>query len=447
MAPAAAEQSKRLRILLVPFFATSHILPVTDLAFHLAAARPDAVEAAIVAVTPANAPIVRSALARREPSHAIARVEVATYAFPAVDGLPPGVENMSTVNAADAWRLDAAVTSEAVMRPAQESFIMESSPDAIISDLPFFWWHAGIAAKLGIPCVFFHVLGNFPSLAMWRLAFMGVKEDEAAPGSSVTIPQFPGPEISLPVTELPHFLRRPPPIDKETCDQIMMNLKSCGFIANTFVDLEPEYLDSYNDCGYVKRTYCVGPLSLPMPPPAAASSASDKSACLDWLDTMPTHSVVYLCFGSLTNFSEAQLDELALGLEASGVPFLWVVRETIAAGVPVLTWPMLFEQFITERFVTRVISIGERLWPEGAGVRSTSHEEHELVPAKAIAQAIAKFMEEGGAADAARKRIKELSPKAHAAMAEGGTSRRDLHQLVDDLMAGRASVVGTTNSS
>ncbi|CAL4931639.1 unnamed protein product [Urochloa decumbens] len=326
MAPAAAEQSKRLRILLVPFFATSHILPVTDLAFHLAAARPDAVEAAIVAVTPANAPIVRSALARREPSHAIARVEVATYAFPAVDGLPPGVENMSTVNAADAWRLDAAVTSEAVMRPAQESFIMESSPDAIISDLPFFWWHAGIAAKLGIPCVFFHVLGNFPSLAMWRLAFMGVKEDEAAPGSSVTIPQFPGPEISLPVTELPHFLRRPPPIDKETCDQIMMNLKSCGFIANTFVDLEPEYLDSYNDCGYVKRTYCVGPLSLPMPPPAAASSASDKSACLDWLDTMPTHSVVYLCFGSLTNFSEAQLDELALGLEASGVPFLWVVR-------------------------------------------------------------------------------------------------------------------------
>src|SRR6185503_10326387 len=65
----AAKQSKKLRILVMPFFATSHILPLTDLAFHLAAVRPDDVEV-VVAVTPANAPIVRSALARREPSHA-----------------------------------------------------------------------------------------------------------------------------------------------------------------------------------------------------------------------------------------------------------------------------------------------------------------------------------------------------------------------------------------
>jgi hypothetical protein len=30
----AAKQSKKLRILLMPFLATSHILPLTDLAFH-----------------------------------------------------------------------------------------------------------------------------------------------------------------------------------------------------------------------------------------------------------------------------------------------------------------------------------------------------------------------------------------------------------------------------
>ncbi|CAN6306226.1 unnamed protein product [Urochloa humidicola] len=269
--------------------------------------------------------------------------------------------------------------------------------------------------------------------------------------------------------------------------------KSCGFIANTFVDLEPEYLASYNDCGYTTRTYSIGPLFYPMAPARASSTdANGNSACLDWLDTMPTHSVVYLCFGSLTNFSEAQLDELALGLEASGVPFLWVVRvktwkppvgwkdrvgsrgmlitgwapqtdilqhpsvgafvtqcgwnsilETITAGVPVLTWPILLEQFINERFVTQVISIGERMWPEGAGVRSPVYEEHELVPAKAIAQSVAKFMKKGGAADAARKRVRELSPKARAAMAEGGTSRRDLHQLIDDLMEARASATSS----
>ncbi|KAG2583473.1 hypothetical protein PVAP13_6KG221200 [Panicum virgatum] len=448
----------------MPFFATSHILPLTDLAFHLAAVRPDDVEVVVA------------------PSHA--SVDVATYAFPAVDGLPPGVENMSTVSAADSWRLEIAATDEALLRPAQESLVRESSPDAIVSDLHFFRWNAGIAAELGIPCVLFNVVGIFSTLATWRLALSGNVKDTPA-GSSVTIPQIPGPEISMPVTELSEFLRNPPVFDPSAGAHFMMLLKSCGFISNTFFDLEHEYCESHEHSGYVKRTYCVGPLSLPMSPPARAGAAG-RSACLDWMDTKPAHSVVYLCFGSLTNFSEAQLDELALGLEASGVPFLWVVRvktweppvgwkdrvgsrgmvfkgwapqtdilqhpalgafvtqcgwnsvlETIAVGVPVLTWPMVYEQFLTERFVTHVLQIGERLWPEGAGRRSTRYAEHDVIPAKDIAQSIAKFMEHGGAAEAARRRAMELSPKAHAAIAEGGTSNRDLHQLIDDFIAAR----------
>lgn len=41
--------------------------------------------------------------------------------------------------------------------------------------------------------------------------------------------------------------------------------------------------------------------------------------------------------------------------------------------MPVLTWPMVFEQFITERLLTEVLGIGERLWPDGAGVRGTKN--------------------------------------------------------------------------
>jgi UDP:flavonoid glycosyltransferase YjiC (YdhE family) len=118
------------------------------------------------------------------------------------------------------------------------------------------------------------------------------------------------------------------------------------------------------------------------------------------------------------------------------------VLETVAAGVPVLTWPMVFEQFITERFVTEVIAIGKRLWPEGAGVRSTTGEEHELVPAEAVAQAVAALMEPGGPGDAARVRVKELSAKAHAAVGGGGSSHRDLDCLIDDLMEARTASGG-----
>ncbi|CAN6337176.1 unnamed protein product [Urochloa humidicola] len=483
MASSAKQSSEKLRILLFPFFATSHIGPYTDLAFHLAAARPGAVEAT-VAVTTANASVVRSALARRGPSDG-ATVQVATYPFPAVDGLPPGVENLSAVAATDAWRIDAAARNGDLMRPGQECLIRERSPDAIITDFHFSW-NVDIAADLRVPCVTFHAIGTFPTLALVNLASSGVHDDGTA--SVVTVPGFPSPDIRVPVTELPEFLRSQQTIPRSSGsgDQPVSAQGRClGLAVNTFFDLERGYCESYVRGGHVKRTYFVGPLSLPLPSPPAG--ASGDSPCIRWLDTKPTHSVVYLCFGSLTHVSEAQLGELALGLEASGKSFLWVVRgntswmppegwkervgdrgmaftgwapqtailahpavgafvthcgwnsvlETVAAGVPVLTWPMVFEQFITERLVTEVLAIGERLWPEGAGVRSTKAEEHELIPAEAVARALARFMEPGGAGDAARSRVKELSAKAHAAMEEGGSSYNHLRRLIDDLIEER----------
>ncbi|RCV17070.1 hypothetical protein SETIT_3G189900v2 [Setaria italica] len=480
---ASPTRSNKLRILLIPFFASSHIGPLTDLAFHLAAARPGVVEAT-VAVTPANATVVRSALARRGPS-AGATVQVATYAFPSVDGLPPGVENLSTVAATDAWRIDAAAWDEALMRPGQEGHIREHSPDAIITD-PHFFWNVNVAADLGVPCVTFHAIGTFPTLAMVNLVLGGIHNST---GSVVTVPGFPNPDIRVPLMELPEFLRTQQIIPRSIGDRAVSAQGRClGLAVNTFFDLEHGYCELYMRNGYVKRTYFVGPLSLPSP---SAGASAGNSPCIRWLDTKPTQSVMYLCFGSLTHVSEAQLHELALGLEDSGKSFLWVVRgnawmppegwkervgdrgmvvtgwapqtailahpavaafvthcgwnsvmETVAAGVPVLTWPMVFEQFITERFVTEVLEIGERLWPEGAGVRSTKSEEHELIPAEAVARAVARFMEPGGAGDAARSRVKELSAKAHAAMAEGGSSHHDLRRLIDDLIEGRNAGAG-----
>jgi hypothetical protein len=119
------------------------------------------------------------------------------------------------------------------------------------------------------------------------------------------------------------------------------------------------------------------------------------------------------------------------------------VLETVVAGVPALTWLMVFEQFITERFVTEVLAIGERLWPEGAGVRSTRSEEHELILGEAVARAVARFMEPGGAGEAARRVVKGLSAKAHAAMAEGGSSNCNLRRVIDDLIEERTAGAGT----
>jgi UDP:flavonoid glycosyltransferase YjiC (YdhE family) len=44
------------------------------------------------------------------------------------------------------------------------------------------------------------------------------------------------------------------------------------------------------------------------------------------LDSHPPSSVIYISFGTLARISVSQTQELALGLEASGHPFIWAVR-------------------------------------------------------------------------------------------------------------------------
>ncbi|XP_051212094.1 UDP-glycosyltransferase 79A2-like [Lolium perenne] len=132
----AMSSSKKLRLLLLPFFATSHIGPFTDLAVHLTTASSDAAVEATVAVTPRNLPLLESLLQRH--GRAAARVKAATYPFPAVDGISEGVENLSKAAPGDAWRIDAAAFNEALMRPVQEPLIRAQSPDAVVTDIHFY---------------------------------------------------------------------------------------------------------------------------------------------------------------------------------------------------------------------------------------------------------------------------------------------------------------------
>jgi hypothetical protein len=294
----STSSSKKLRLLLVPFFATSHIGPFTDLAVRLTTASSDAAVEATVAVTPANLPLLESLLEGH--GRAAARVNAATYPFPAVDGLPEGIENLGKAAPGDEWRIDAAAISEALMRPAQEALIRAQSPDAIFTDVHFLW-NAVIASELGVPCVQFTAIGAFPALAMRHLALAGDAEAEA---TSVVVPGFPAPDVRISRTELPEFLRSHRVFEPKKLVATQADL--FGLAANTFSGLERPYCDMYVGKGYVKRAYFLGPLSLP-PSPAGAddSIAGDdhsrtRSRCIDWLNSKPDRSVVYVCFGKLS---------------------------------------------------------------------------------------------------------------------------------------------------
>nr|CAB3470762.1 unnamed protein product [Digitaria exilis] len=55
----------------------------------------------------------------------------------------------------------------------------------------------------------------------------------------------------------------------------------------------------------------------------------DDVEYMEWLDAKPENSVVYVAFGSLATMGREQLDELLLGLEESGRPYLCVIRKDI----------------------------------------------------------------------------------------------------------------------
>ncbi|CAN6178981.1 unnamed protein product [Urochloa humidicola] len=66
--------------------------------------------------------------------------------------------------------------------------------------------------------------------------------------------------------------------------------------------------------------------------------AADPHGCLAWLNRHPARAVVYVSFGTVASPPPDELRELAAGLEASGAPFLWSLRED--------SWPLLPAGFL-----------------------------------------------------------------------------------------------------
>lgn len=101
-------------------------------------------------------------------------------------------------------------------------------------------------------------------------------------------------------------------------------------LINSFEELEQETLATLRK---EHPVYAVGPL---LPPSffedrQQHTLEAEEDLCLQWLDKQDEGSVLYVCFGTLAMISAEQVAEIALGLEASQHPFLWVVRTGLMA--------------------------------------------------------------------------------------------------------------------
>uniref|UniRef100_A0A0C9RSM7 Glycosyltransferase n=1 Tax=Wollemia nobilis TaxID=56998 RepID=A0A0C9RSM7_9CONI len=254
--------------------------------------------------------------------------------------------------------------------------------------------------------------------------------------------------------------------------------EAIGIFVNTFAELEAEPLTALREGKVLSRgstampsIYPVGPLILP------TSDRPDDSDCLKWLDLQPPSSVLFVSFGSGATLSVNQIAELALGLEASGLQFLWVVRapvpekdvsellpegfesrtrdrglvvpnwapqvpvlshpstggflshcgwnstlESISAAVPMIAWPIFAEQKTNRVVLVNQMKIAIEVKMESDG----------FVRREDVERAARELMEgEGGRR--ARERIKELKVEAEIAMTEGGSSYQAMATGAADL--------------
>ena len=237
-----------------------------------------------------------------------------------------------------------------------------------------------------------------------------------------------------------------------------------------------------------RKTWHIGPVSLcdrevEDKAQRGEELAIDEHECLKWLNSKKPNSVIYVCFGSMAKFEASQLYEIAMGLEASGQQFIWVVRkrksnkdedeekwlpegfeervkdngliirgwapqvlildhesvggfvthcgwnstlEGVCAGVPLVTWPLFAEQFYNEKLVTEILRVGV-----GVGAKKWKRTASG-VTREAIAKAVRRVMV-GEEAEEMRSRVRALKEMAKTAVEAGGSSYSDLTSLIQEL--------------
>ncbi|KAK6116402.1 hypothetical protein DH2020_049864 [Rehmannia glutinosa] len=453
-----------VHILVFPYPAQGHMLPLLHLTHHLSSRG----LSITILITPKNLPIL-SPLISSNPS-----IQTLVFPFPTHPSIPPGVENVKDLGNQGNIPMITALTK--LQDPIIQWFNSHSNPPvALLSDFFLGWTHY-LANHIGIPRIVFYSSGAF---AVGVFNHLWVNCEDVEPGREVNFQDLPW-EPSFTWEQVPSLYRRyreSSSVGLELIKNSMVaNYLSWASVSNTFEALEGEFLAHLSRVMGHPRVYSVGPLNM------VGGSGNEKlGSCNDgvisWLDQWDDGSVLYVCFGSQKLLKKAQMEALAIGLERSGVRFVWVVKpltaqqvadgygsvpdgfedrvsgrgfiikgwapqmailghrgvggflshcgwnsvlEAIMAGVMILGWPMEAEQFVNAKLLVEYKGVAVRVCQGGDTVPD---------PAE-LGRKIAESMR-GDAME--RVRAKEMRNKALGAIRVGGSSNRDLDGLVQEL--------------
>ncbi|XVF55568.1 hypothetical protein PTKIN_Ptkin06aG0046400 [Pterospermum kingtungense] len=433
------------------------------------------------------------------PGHLIPMVDIGRLLaqhglrFPCTEaGLPEGCENVDALPS----RLLSKNFMHAVnmLQQPVEQFLEQGQPKAscIVSDrhMP---WTFDVAQKFKIPRLGFDGTSCFTVICSHFIGISKIHEKVSDDFESFVVPGLPD-RIEITKAQLPIDLNPGSVVieDKEEHMRVA-DMSSYGLVVNSFEELELGYVEAYKKAKGDK-IWCIGPVSLCNKEKLDMSQRGNKTSAdvvqrLQWLDSRPQNSVIYACLGTLSCVAPMQLVELALALEASNKPFIWVIREGyksdefrkwlseeefeertkgrgllihgwapqlsilshpaiggllthcgwnsvvegICAGLPMITWPFLADQFFNEKLVVQVLRIGERVGAE-IGMKWGEEEKYGvMVKREQIMKAIDLVMGEGEEGEERRKRAMKLGVLAKKAFQNKGSSYLNVERLIEDI--------------
>ena len=118
-----------------------------------------------------------------------------------------------------------------------------------------------------------------------------------------------------------------------TLSQIGLVLpRASAVVLNSYEELNPPLLSCDLKLKF-QNVLNVGFHTLPLPM-SLPSGGSDLTGCLSWLDGQKERSVAYVSFGTAASPPPNELIAIAEALEASGIPFLWSLKDDLKDLLP-----------------------------------------------------------------------------------------------------------------
>ncbi|KAL1805647.1 hypothetical protein ACET3Z_028715 [Daucus carota] len=251
---------------------------------------------------------------------------------PHVKGLPAGAETTADITYPMQPHL---VTAMDLTQPFIEASLRELKPQFVFFD--FTYWLPSLARSLGIKTIYFSTVCS--AVRAYNLRETGSFKNLQLKETDLLEPP-PGFPLASMIKLYAHEARQF--FDQHVrefgknisfSERISTSYTECDAIAfKTCRELEGRYCDYVQD-HYKKAILLAGPV-LPEPP---TSKLDEKWA--NWLGQCKPKSVIFCAFGSECVLKKDQFQELVLGFELTGLPFLAALRppfgaENVEAALP-----------------------------------------------------------------------------------------------------------------